>query len=99
MNDKQVAMWLSIMLVIELVAVFVAFIYVFARDSGHLHIVQKVGFASMVFGLVVQAVRSIHYLEHGFYPVDKIFPMWITKDIGACILIYYYSFIHPKRFA
>ena len=97
MSDKQVAMWLAIMLVIELVAVFVAFVYVFARDSNHLHIVQKVGFAFMVFGLVVQVVRSIHYLEHGFYPVDRIFPMWITKDIGACILIYYYSFLHRRR--
>lgn len=96
MNDKQVAMWLAIMLVIELAAVFVAFVYVFARDSGHLHVVQKVGFSFMVFGLVVQVVRSIHYLENGYYPIDRFFPMWITKDIGACVLIFYYSFLHKR---
>jgi hypothetical protein len=50
----------------------------------------------MVFGLVVQVIRSIHFLQHGSYPVDHYFPMWLTKDIGACILIYYYSFIHGK---
>lgn len=96
MNDKLLVMWLAGMLVIELIAIFVAFFYVFTNDDSGLHIVQKIGFASLVFGLVVQIIRSIHFLEHGFYPVDRYFPMWITKDIGACILIYYYSFIHGK---
>ena len=96
MNDKLLVMWLAGMLVVELVAVFVAFFYVFTRNDSSLHIVQKVGFASLVFGLVVQVIRSIHFLQHGYYPIDHYFPMWITKDIGACILIYYYSFIHGK---
>ena len=96
MNDKMLVAWLAGMLVVELIAVFVAFIYVFAKHDSKLHIVQKIGFASMVFGLVVQAIRSIHFLENGYYPIDHYFPMWITKDIGACILIYYYSFIYPK---
>lgn len=96
MNDKLLVMWLAGMLVVELVAVFVAFFYVFTRNDSSLHIVQKVGFASLVFGLVVQVIRSIHFLQHGHYPIDHYFPMWITKDIGACILIYYYSFIHGK---
>lgn len=96
MNDKLLVAWLVGMLVVELIAVFVAFFYVFTKDDNSLHILQKIGFASLVFGLVVQVIRSIHFLDVGSYPVDKYFPMWITKDIGACILIYYYSFIHGK---
>lgn len=96
MNDKMVAMWLSVILVFEVIAIFTAFIYVFAKADNGLHVMLKIGFASMVFGLVVQVVRSIHYLDAGYYPIDKIFPMWATKDIGAIILIYYFSFIHSK---
>lgn len=96
MTDSQIAMWLSIALVFQVIAIFVAFVYVFAKSDNGLHPLLKVGFASMVFGLVVQIVRSIHYLDNGSYPIDRIFPLWITKDIGAIILVYYFSFIHPK---
>lgn len=96
MNDALVAMWLSIALVFQVVAILVAFVYVFADHKTGLHVLLKVGFASMVFGLVVQIVRSLHYLDFGYYPIDKIFPMWLTKDIGAVILIYYFAFVHPK---
>lgn len=96
MTDIQIATWLAIVLVVELIAVVVAFVFVFARENN-LHIVQKIGFALMVFGILVQIVRSLHYLDTGSYPIDKIFPMWITKDIGACVLIYYYAFVYPKR--
>lgn len=93
MNDAQVAVWLTVVMFFEVIAVCVAFFYVFAQDDAHMHVVQKIGFAFMVFGLVVQVVRSMHYLDFGYYPIDRYFPMWITKDIGAIILIYYYSFI------
>lgn len=95
MNDIQVAMWLSLALVFQVIAIFVAFIYVFAKPNNF-HWMLKVGFASMVFGLVVQIVRSVHYLDVGSYPVDKYFPLWLSKDIGSILLIYYFSFIHGK---
>lgn len=95
MNDAQVAVWLTIALVFQVVSIFVAFIYVFAKPEG-LHTLLKIGFASMVFGLVVQIVRSIHYLDNGFYPIDRYFPMWLTKDIGIMLCIYYFAFIHRK---
>jgi len=97
MTDNQVAIWLTIMLVASLVFIVIAFVFVFLRDNEGMHILQKIGFASLVFVLVVQCVRSLHYLQHGSYPVDVYFPMWITKDIGICILIYYYAFIYPKK--
>lgn len=96
MTDKMVAMWLAIALIFQSAAILTAFICVFAKHDNSLHPLLKVGFASTVFGLVVQIVRSMHYLDNGYYPIDKIFPMWLTKDIGAIILIYYFAFIHPK---
>ena len=97
MNDAQLAMWLGLMLAVSSVFIVIAFVFVFVRQNESMHILQKIGFASLVFGLVVQCLRTLHFFEHGFYPIDRYFPLWITKDIGICVLIYYYSFIHPKR--
>lgn len=96
MTDFQISFWLILMGVVELVAIFVAVFGVFLNDRG-LHKIQKTGFALMVFGLLVQLFRSTHYLMHGSYPVDVHFPLWITKDIGASILIYYYAFLHKEQ--
>lgn len=95
MTDIQVAFWLTLMGGVEIIAVFVAIFYVFLKDSG-LHPVQKTGFALMVFGLVVQVVRSLYYLQHGSYPIDVHFPLWIMKDIGASVLIFYYAFLYKR---
>lgn len=97
MSDSQVAMWLTISMVASLFFIAVAFVFVFLREQNDMHILQKVGFALLVFGLVVQVVRSLHYLEHGFYPIDVYFPMWLTKDLGIMVLIGYYSFIYRKK--
>jgi len=97
MNDKMVAAWLTVALVFQVIAIFTAFVYVFAKADNGLHVLLKIGFASMVFGLVVQIVRSIHYLDTGYYPIDHVFPLWLSKDIGSIILIYYFSFVHPKE--
>ena len=96
MTDKQVAFWLITVLAFELVAVIVAMFCIFLRDNPPMHLTQKVGFALIVCGLVVQVVRSLHYIEYGNYPIDAVFPLWIFKDIGACVLIYYYAFVYPK---
>lgn len=95
MPNYDISFWLVSMGIIELVAVFIAVFVVF--PSGHkYHVMLKAGFALMVFGLVVQVVRSLHYLEHRAYPVDVYFPMWICKDLGASVLIFYFAFIHKK---
>ena len=95
MSDAQVAMWLTISMVASFFFIGIAFVFVFISGQD-MHMLQKVGFALFVFGLVVQVVRTVHYLEFGSYPVDHYFPMWLTKDLGIMALIYYYSFIHPK---
>lgn len=96
MTDNQVAFWLVIMLFAQVYAIGLAFIYVFPNESSHLHILQKLGFTLLVFGLVVQIIRSVHYLNLGHYPIDVVFPMWVTKDLGACLLIYYYAKVHKN---
>jgi len=95
MSDTQVAMWLTLSMVASFFFIAIAFVYVFISGQD-MHILQKVGFALLVFGLVVQVVRSVHYLRFGVYPTDHYFPMWLTKDLGIMALIYYYSFIRPK---
>lgn len=96
MIDAQVAFWLITVGVIEIAAVGVALFMVFPQ--GHaLHWLLRWGFALMVGGVVVQIIRSMHYLEHGAYPIDIFFPTWILKDIGIAMHVYYYGFIHPKE--
>ena len=95
MNDAQVAMWLTISMVASFFFIAIAFVFVFISGQ-EMHILQKVGFALLVFGLVVQVVRSVHYLEFGSYPIDRHVPMWLSKDIGIMVLIYFYSFVNPK---
>lgn len=95
MTDYQVAAWLTIIGIAGIVAIFVAVFGVFTKQNDY-HWMLKTGILFTVFGLSVQVVRSLHYLQHGFYPVDVYFPTWITKDIGAIILIAYFAFVHHK---
>jgi hypothetical protein len=95
MNDAQVAMWLTISMVASFFFIAIAFVFVFISGQ-EMHILQKVGFALLVFGLVVQVVRSVHYLQFGSYPIDKHVPLWLAKDAGIMVLIYFYSFVNPK---
>ena len=95
MNDAQVAMWLTVSMVASFFFIAIAFVFVFISGQ-EMHILQKVGFALLVFGLVVQVVRSVHYLQFGSYPIDRHVPMWLSKDIGIMVLIYFYSFVNPK---
>ena len=98
MSADAVAVWLGIVLVMETIAILV-FLYdvLFEEDSG-IHPVLKTGLLFMVFGIAVQCVRTLHYFQYGTYPVDKYVPWWVAKDIGICINMYYYHFIHPKLY-
>jgi hypothetical protein len=95
MNDAQVAMWLTISMVASFFFIAIAFVFVFISGQ-EMHTLQKVGFALLVFGLVVQVVRSVHYLQFGSYPIDKHVPLWLAKDAGIMVLIYFYAFVNQK---
>lgn len=95
MNDAQVAMWLTIVGIVGVAAILVAVFVIFTGENDY-HVMLKMGILFMVIGLGVQVVRSIHYLDNGYYPIDHYFPMWITKDIGSIILVWYFAFVHSK---
>jgi hypothetical protein len=51
----------------------------------------------MTAGLMVQIMRSLHYFELGAYPVDNFLPLWVTKDIGASLIIFDLFLFSRKR--
>jgi len=89
--------WLLSVLVIELIAVLTVAFLAFSGFFTEMRILSKIGIFVMTTGLMVQIMRSLHYVEYGSYPVDTFFPLWITKDIGASIIIFDLALLHFKR--
>lgn len=96
MSELTVAIWLGVVLVVEAIAILVFVSKVLFDDDDDLHPLLKTGLLFMVFGIAIQCIRTIHYFQFGAYPVDNYFPLWVTKDIGICIVVYFYAFIQPK---
>ena len=86
--------WLMSILVIELIAVFVVAFLAFSGFFTDMRMLSKVGIFVMTTGLMVQVMRSLHYFEFGSYPVDT---LWITKDIGASIIIFDLALLHFRK--
>ena len=89
--------WLMSILVIELIAVFVVAFLAFSGFFTDMRMLSKIGIFVMTTGLMVQVMRSLHYFEFGAYPVDTLFPLWITKDIGASIIIFDLALLHFRK--
>jgi hypothetical protein len=58
---------------------------------------SKIGIFVMTAGLMVQIMRTLYFLDYGSYPVDTFFPLWITKDIGASIIVFDLALLHFRR--
>lgn len=86
-NAMNVGFWLLAVLVIELVAIFGVAYMSFTGFFEGMRPLAKVGIWMMTTGLMVQIMRTLHYFEFGAYPVDTIFPLWVTKDLGASLLV------------
>ena len=84
-------------LVIELIAVFVVAVLAFTGFFTDMRMLSKIGIFVMTMGLMVQIMRSLHYFEFGAYPVDTLFPLWITKDIGASLIIFDLALLHFRK--
>lgn len=80
--------WLLLVLVIELAAILLVAYLSFSGFFESMRLLAKIGIWVMTTGLMVQIMRTLHYFEFGAYPVDTIFPLWVTKDIGASLLIF-----------
>jgi len=84
----SVGAWLLAVLVMELVAIVCVAYLSFGGFFKGMRTLAKVGILMMTTGLMVQIMRSLHFFEFGAYPVDTFFPLWVTKDIGASIVIF-----------
>jgi len=89
--------WLMSILVMELIAVFVVAFLAFTGFFTDMRMLSKIGIFVMTMGLMVQIMRSLHYFEFGAYPTDTLFPLWITKDIGASLIIFDLALLHFKK--
>jgi hypothetical protein len=84
-------------LVMELIAVFVVAFLAFTGFFTDMRMLSKIGIFVMTMGLMVQIMRSLHYFEFGAYPTDTLFPLWITKDIGASLIIFDLALLHFRK--
>jgi hypothetical protein len=84
-------------LVVELIAIFLVAFLAFAGFFTEMRMLSKVGIFVMTMGLMVQIMRSLHYFEYGAYPTDTLFPLWITKDIGASLIIFDLALLHFRK--
>jgi hypothetical protein len=89
--------WLLSVLVLELIAILTVAYLAFSGFFTGMRILSKVGIFVMTSGLMVQIMRSLYYFENGSYPIDNLFPLWITKDIGASIIIFDLALLYFKR--
>jgi len=83
-----VTYWLITVLIIELIAILTVAFLAFSGFFSDMRMFSKIGIFVMTTGLIVQIMRTLYYLDYGSYPVDTFFPLWITKDIGASIIIF-----------
>jgi hypothetical protein len=84
----MVGVWLMAILAIELIAILCVAFLAFSGFFSGMRPLAKAGIFLMTTGLMVQIMRTLHFLEFQSYPVDTFFPLWITKDLGASILIF-----------
>ena len=89
--------WLLSVLIIELVAILTVAFLAFSGFFSDMRMFSKIGIFVMTTGLMVQIMRTLYFLDYGSYPVDTFFPLWITKDIGASIILFDLAILHFKR--
>lgn len=75
-------------LIVELFAIACVAYLAFSGFFTPMRTLAKVGILMMTTGLVVQVARTLHFFEFGAYPVDTLFPLWVTKDVGTSIVIF-----------
>ena len=92
-----VTYWLIAVLIIELIAILTVAFLAFSGFFSDMRMFSKIGIFVMTTGLMVQIMRTLYYLDYGSYPVDTFFPLWITKDIGASIIIFDLAVLHFRR--
>ena len=93
----SVLYWLIAVLIIELIAILTVAYLAFSGFFLDMRMFSKIGIFVMTTGLIVQIMRTLYYLDYGSYPVDTFFPLWITKDIGASIIVFDLALLHFRK--
>jgi hypothetical protein len=89
--------WLISVLFIELIAILTVAFLAFSGFFSDMRMFSKIGIFVMTTGLMVQIMRTLYFLDYGSYPVDSVFPLWITKDIGASIIVFDLALLHFRK--
>ena len=92
-----VTYWLITILIIELIAILTVAFLAFSGFFSDMRMFSKIGIFVMTTGLMVQIMRTLYFLDYGSYPVDTFFPLWITKDIGASIIVFDLALLHFRK--
>jgi len=92
-----VTYWLITILIIELIAILTVAFLAFSGFFSDMRMFSKIGIFVMTTGLIVQIMRTLYFLDYGSYPVDTFFPLWITKDIGASIIVFDLALLHFRK--
>ena len=92
-----VTYWLITVLIIELIAILTVAFLAFSGFFSDMRMFSKIGIFVLTTGLMVQIMRTLYFLDYGSYPVDTFFPLWITKDIGASIIVFDLALLHFRR--
>ena len=92
-----VTYWLITVLIIELIAILTVAFLAFSGFFSDMRLFSKIGIFVMTTGLMVQIMRTLYFIDYGSYPVDSFFPLWITKDIGASIIVFDLALLHFRK--
>ena len=92
-----VTYWLIAVLIIELIAILTVAFLAFSGFFSDMRMFSKIGIFVMTTGLMVQIMRTLYFFDYGSYPVDTFFPLWITKDIGASIIVFDLALLHFRK--
>ena len=92
-----VTYWLITILIIELIAILTVAFLAFSGFFSDMRMFSKIGIFVMTTGLMVQIMRTLYFIDYGSYPVDSFFPLWITKDIGASIIVFDLALLHFRK--
>jgi hypothetical protein len=92
-----VTYWLITVLIIELIAILTVAFLAFSGFFLDMRMFSKIGIFVLTSGLIVQIMRTLYFLDYGSYPVDTFFPLWITKDIGASIIVFDLALLHFRK--
>lgn len=83
----MVTLFLQAAIIPSIIAIFfVLWWFVFGKREEK-RILRELALTFAAFGLAVQTFRSIYFFNHGMYPPDVGWPMWITKDIALLLFI------------